>query len=183
MKRLIGAIKDLFYNLTDFSMIIVVFLVIATVLVWRFNILFNLDITKDAIEPVHVAGNDDVTDDTTQKPDSDDIAGEPTDVTDNGSTDVGTNIDDNEQPSDNIDTENPDETTDHQPGIEVSFTIPQGTFPSAIADILLENGLITDKQDFLTRSIELDLDTRLKSGDFTIETGTELDEVIEIIAR
>lgn len=68
-------------------------------------------------------------------------------------------------------------------GLIATISIPQGSYPSKIAEILLSNNLINDKDAFLTRCVELNLDTRLQSGTFDIEVGTPLDDVIKIIAK
>lgn len=85
--------------------------------------------------------------------------------------------------------EEPAEPTEEEPveevpsGLIATISIPQGSFPSKIAEILLSNNLINDKDAFLTRCVELNLDTRLQSGTFDIEVGTPLDDVIKIIAK
>ncbi len=59
MKRLINAIRDFFYEATDYAIILSVVIVIAVVLIWRFNILFTFSVNKDPIQsdplppPIH----------------------------------------------------------------------------------------------------------------------------------
>ncbi len=85
--------------------------------------------------------------------------------------------------------EEPEEPVEEVPieelpsGLIATISIPQGSYPSKIAEILLSNNLINDKDAFLTRCVELNLDTRLQSGTFDIEVGTPLDDVIKIIAK
>lgn len=186
MKAIINWFKDLFYNATDYAIIIFVVVIVAGVLFWRFDLLFSLKIDKETLKPnpIQISENKD-----NDKPDS----------SDSNQNDKDTDISENDNNSDSNSTNplqndevKPDEQEDvgqsTQPipandGVEVSFSIPEGSFPGKIADILVDKGLIKDKQTFLDRSMELKLDTKLKSGDFKIKTGTSLDDVIKIIAK
>ena len=184
MKAIINWFKDLIYNFTDYAIILCVVVGVAAILFWRFNVLFDLKIDKDTIKPVttpiDISDNED--DDTNNNNDENN-EDNSTDVSDN----TDSNTSDNNQ-TDNTDSNNDDETnsnhtTDVSTGTEITFNIPDGSFPSKIAEILLNKGLIEDKQVFLTRCVELKLDTKLKPGDFTIKKGTSLDEIIKIIAK
>jgi hypothetical protein len=162
MKKIIDAIRDFIYNITDYGLIITVIVIMTLILGWRFNILFNRGIEKpiiaeippitEPIEPVEQEEPDDSNPENSEEPGS---------------------IDESPEPSNN------------QGGTKLIATvnIPDGSFPSKIGDILLNSNLIKDKQEFLNRSIELGLDTRLRSGTFQIEVGTSLDDVIKIIAN
>lgn len=161
MKKIWDFIKDLIYDATDYTFIIIVIFVVGVVLIWRFNILFDLEVAKEPIDSNNLPIE------------------EPVDIT--GS---GIELPDKEPTTD------PDPTTeqpiDQPTEVEDSFiaiSIPAGSFPSDIADLLLDNNLISNKETFLNRAIELDLDRKLKSGDFKIKIGLELDDIIKTIAR
>ena len=189
MKKIINWFKDLIYNFTDYAIILCVIVGVAVILIWRFNVLFDLKIEKDTIKPVTppIEISDNENDDTDK---DNDESTNNTDNTDNN-TDSNTpdnNQDDQNNQTDNSDNNNDDETNNNDStnvatGTEITFNIPAGTFPSKIGDILLANGLIEDKQVFLTRCVELQLDTKLKPGDFTIKKGTSLDEIIKTLAK
>jgi len=49
MKKLINAIRDFIYNITDYGLIITVIVIMALILGWRFDILFNRGIEKEMI--------------------------------------------------------------------------------------------------------------------------------------
>lgn len=162
MKKIIDAIKDFLYNITDYGLIITVILIMAVILSWRFDILFNRGIEKEVIEdlPEIIADKDDP------------IIIDPDD--------------DSEEPGETDNPDNPpNDPTDNQGGngLIATVNIPDGSFPSAIGDILITSNLIDDKNEFLSRAVELGLDTRLRSGTFEIEVGTSLDNVIKIIAN
>lgn len=146
MKKIINAIRDFIYNITDYGLIITVIVVMVVILAWRFDLLFSRGINKEIIPDLPII-NKPVEED----PDKTPLEEEPV----------------IEIPS----------------GLIATISIPQGSFPSHIGEILLNNNLIKDKDEFLTRCVELGLDTRLQSGTFDIEVGTPLDDIIKIIAK
>lgn len=144
LKKIINAIRDFIYNITDYGLIIVVVAVMTVILAWRFDLLFSRGIDKEKIPDLPI-----VNEPAEEEP-------EPVE----------------EEPAEEIPS-----------GIIATITIPQGSYPSKIGEILLNNNLIESKEEFLTRCVELNLDTRLQSGTFDIELGTPLDDVIKIIAN
>lgn len=142
--KIINAIRDFLYNITDYGLIIIVVAVMAGILFWRFDLLFSREIDKEMMPDLPL-----VTEPAEEEPDPED--------------------------------EDPVEET--PAGVIAVIVIPQGSYPSQIGEILLNNDLIKSKEEFLTRCVELNLDTRLQSGTFDIEVGTPLDDVIRIIAN
>ena len=151
MKKIINAIRDFIYNITDYGLIITVAVVMTVILVWRFDLLFSKGIDKEIIKDLPIVTEPEVNEPVAEAPDP---------------------VDEEPEPGDEI-----------PAGLIASISIPQGSYPSQIAEILLNNNLIESKDEFLTRCVELDLDTRLQSGTFDIEVGTPLDDVIKIIAN
>lgn len=160
MKKIISALKDFLYNITDYGLIVSVILVMAVILGWRFNILFNMGIEKEVIDDLPPIAISDEPENDDEDEDSDSETSDPT-------------------ISDPTNSEDPGQTSN----VIATITIPDGSFPSKIADILLNSNLISDKNQFLNRAVELGLDTRLRSGDFDIEVGTPLDDIIKKIAN
>ena len=150
MKKIINAIRDFIYSITDYGLIVTVIVVMAVILVWRFHLFFSKGINKDRIEDLPLIS---------------------------------------EVPVEKDPEEEEDPTKEEVPEVEIpsglmaTVSIPQGSFPSQIGEILLNNNLIESKEEFLTRCVELDLDTRLQSGTFDIEVGTPLDDIIKILAN
>ncbi len=164
MKKIINAIRDLLYNITDYGLIITVIVVMALILGWRFDILFNRGIDKPIIAelpemPEPIENN------------------EPEDSEPINSEEPGQN---EENPENQVPTE---PEVPQGTGLIATVDIPEGSYPSGIGDLLINSNLINDKQEFLDRSVELGLDTRLRSGIFEIEVGTSLDDIIKIIAN
>lgn len=148
MRRLINAIRDFFYEATDYAIILTVVIAIAVILVWRFNVLFSFEVNKDPIQSEEPPPT------TQQIP---------------------------------ISTEDPDKTDPTNPSsgdyFEVTIVIPSGSSAQAIGDILVNNGLISDRNEFLVRVVEMQLDTKLKSGSFLIDSEMTLDEIITKISQ
>lgn len=166
MRRFLNYLKDLLYDVTDYSLIIAVVVVIGAILIWRFNILFDIKVAKEPIKqtdipvvekPIETPSDNSEHDLTPETPDTPDDSETP-----------------NKEPSiTDIDTS----------GEYIEVNIPQGTLPNEIAEVLLDKGLITDKKDFLNKAIELELDRKLQCGDFSIKKGSKLEDIIKTIAR
>jgi len=159
MKKIINAIRDFLYNITDYGLIIAVVVIMVVILGWRFDILFSKGVDKEVIPPVNeipVKNNPDA-----EKPDPDSPE-EP----------GGTDEEPNTTPGENSGTV-----------LIATIKIPDGSYPSTIGDILLNSNLIKDKNEFLNRSVALGLDTRLRSGTYEIEVGTSVDDIIKILAN
>lgn len=50
LKKILNFIKDFFYEITDYALIIIVVVVIGLILIWRFNVLFDIDLNKEPME-------------------------------------------------------------------------------------------------------------------------------------
>lgn len=161
MRKLINAFRDFIYNITDYGLIISVVLIMMALLSWRFDILFNRSIVKEVIAstPPEYNFNETIPDKANEDVEN------PEQIANN---------DENFNEEENYNSENP---------VIATVEIPQGSFPSKIGDILMNSNIIEDKSEFLDRSVELGLDTKLRSGTFEIAIGTNLDEVIKIIAN
>lgn len=188
MKNFVEKIKDFLYDATDYVLILVIIVGVVAVIGWRLDILFAKDMDKPDGEhnnkaPItDVVSNEKDNNKDTEKDNTDDVSDEDGS---NSATD-----DEDDQKIDNGDTQSNnndgnDKTTDSKPNTEeiITVKIPSGSFPPAIANILLDKGLIDNKMDFLIKSQELKLDTKLKSGEFQIKKGISLEELIRILAK
>jgi len=88
-----------------------------------------------------------------------------------------------EQPVSTEDPDNPNPTDPTDGYFEITLVIPPGSSAQSIGDILVNNGLIADRNQFLVRVVELKLDTLLKSGNFLVNSDMTLDEIIYKIAQ
>lgn len=67
-------------------------------------------------------------------------------------------------------------------GYDVMVTIPEGASNSAVADILLDNGLIEDKNLFLVQLKLSDYDESILPGTYTLSTTMKPTEIMVIIS-
>lgn len=186
MKNFIEKIKDFLYDAIDYVLILVIVVGVVVVIGWRLDILFAKDMDMPSEENKVVITNND----SNKKYENKDKDIEK-DLADNNSNELDkdkNNVDDKSQNSQDTNKEpnNSNETKENtQTDTEqiIVVKIPSGSLPPTIANILLEKGLIENKMDFLIKAQELKLDTRLKSGEFKIKKGIELEELIKLLAK
>lgn len=187
MKNFVEKIKDFLYDATDYVLILVIIVGVVAVIGWRLDMLFAKDMDKpdgdhnNKAPIIDVVTNEKDNNKDTEKDNIDDVSSEDDNDADN---EDDQKIDNGDTESNNINSGN-DKNTDSKPNTEeiITIKIPSGSFPPAIANILLEKGLIDNKMDFLIKSQELKLDTKLKSGEFKIKKGISLEELIRILAK
>ena len=194
--------KDLLFNTIDYVVMIVIILGIVVILGHKFELLFNkgkvdseVAQTDESNPEVNIT-NEDLNNDENVENDAN------VDANANTDSDVDTNTDENaesteidltENTEENTDTneteENnnedskPADTTPQATGEEVKITIPNGTLPGGIGEILASQGLVSSKEDFVNKAVELQLDRKLRSGEFTFKKGQSLEEIIRTIAK
>ncbi|MDR7857264.1 hypothetical protein [Tissierella sp.] len=169
LKKILESLKDILYDSVDYIIMIGIIGIVVFIIGWRLDLLFAND-ALDLPPKNHAI----VEDDSAKDPD-------PI-VDDQEEQDI-------EEPivEDDIVENEPDEPKDpiveNPVGTIIKIVIPPGSLPSKIGNILESNGLVTSKGDFVQKSQELKLDTKLKSGSFEIEVGSSLEEIIKLIAK
>jgi len=189
MKNFIEKLKDFLYDGIDYMLIFVIVIAVAGIIGWRLDILFAVDMNKSTVEYIEDSNSDNVVlgNDTIE---SEDEVESPNDIVENDTIEdeaVEDDINEDSQSNNPAASEDNDipstDTVDIQQNEVIIVKIPQGSLAPTIADILINKGLITNKMDFLNKSQELELDTKLKSGEFEIETNSSLEDIIRIIAK
>lgn len=66
-------------------------------------------------------------------------------------------------------------------GQQVQITVEEGSGASAVANALVEAGLVANANDFLGRAESLDASSSLKPGTYTIAGGTTVDDIIALL--
>lgn len=171
MKKIVNWIRDFFYSLTDYALILIIIVLIAVVLIWKFNDLFSLGFDKEAI-----ANNNKSISIVPQDEDNN-----VNSKTNNKESETSNEDKDTNEKDSNDNQVQDDLTTVEQK--EIKINIPAGSYTSQIAEIIVNSGLVENKKVFLSRCSELKLDTKLKAGEFTIKTGTKLDDIIKILTN
>lgn len=191
--------KDLLFNTIDYVVMIVIILGIVVILGHKFELLFNkgkvdsevaqtdetnpeVNITNEDLnnkndENTENADNNSAVDSNTNQ--DEDSESTEIDLTENTEENNNTN----ETEENNNEDSKPADTTPQATGEEVKITIPQGTLPGGIGEILASQGLVSSKEDFINKAVELQLDRKLRSGEFTFKKGQSLEEIIRTIAK
>lgn len=93
-----------------------------------------------------------------------------------------TNADNNTASTETTTAENK-ENTQAESNEEIKLFIPHDALPKKVGQILAEKGLVSSAEDFVKKTVEMKLDTKLKSGDFKIKKGLSLEQIVKIIAN
>lgn len=171
MKKLLDFLKDFLYDSVDYIIVIGIVGLVVIIIGWRIDLLFANDVLSSIDEPGLVVDND-----------------LDKDIDNLPLHDGGDNDHVSSDKTDGEDTDKPDQTPDNNSGstenpATVMISIPSGSLPSNIASILESKGLITNKDEFIRKSQELKLDTKLKSGNFNIALNTSLEDIIYLISK
>ncbi|MBS4536576.1 hypothetical protein GOQ29_13205 [Clostridium sp. D2Q-14] len=170
MKNKFEKIKDLLYDYIDYVLIILVVVIIGGIIGWRLEILFN-DNETEAITSNIDSIEKDVDENSSKKEKEDSNANKEE------KNDSEENKDNDEKSSSSKD----DKSSKNDE--EIAIEIPQGSLPSDTAQILLDNDLIDDVDKFIDRAEALKLETKLRSGEFTFNKGSDLDNIIKTLAN
>lgn len=146
-------LKDILYDGTDYIIMLITILIVVLIINWRIGGLFS----KSKID----------------NNERDNIEAIGQNKPEEYSKDNG-EIEDSEEDKD-ISEEITDEI--------IKIQIPDGLLPAKVGEILEENGIIEDKNEFVQKTIEMEKDTKLKSGNFEIPKNSTLEEIINIISR
>ena len=155
----IDKLKDILYDSIDYIIMLGIVVVVILVIGWRLDILFT---DSDVAEIPTNEVSEPVTNEQEQKPD--DVSGTPS----------------NESPEPES-TETPSNANTESEKVEV--TIPDGSLPNEIGKILQESGVIESSKDFVNKAVELGLDTKLRSGSYSLTTNQSIEEIVLIIAK
>ncbi len=101
---------------------------------------------------------------------------------------------DNSGPSDEEQHKAPEKELENQPSGDavqqpeppskvINIVVEAGTTAMGLDNLLLQNGLIGQKNDFTNRLKELKLTGRIRTGRYNIAEGTGVDEIIRIVTK
>lgn len=150
----VDKLKDILYDSIDYIIMIGIVVVVILVIGWRLDILFT---GSDVAE---VPTNE------VSEPITDEVEPSPDDTSGNQS---------NESP------ETP--SNENTVSTEVQVTIPDGSLPNDIGKILEESGVIENSNEFVNKAVELGLDTKLRSGSYSLNTNQTIEEIVLIISK
>ena len=146
-------LKDILYDGTDYIIMVVVILIMVLIINWRLDGLFNKDNAKTKPSNQVSAVDKDTPEET-----------------ENQDKDIPSEDDENNS------LEEEDESL-------ITINIPNNSLPGKIGEILVESGLIEDKQEFIDKTVEMNADTKLRSGEFEIPKNSTLEEIVNILIK
>jgi hypothetical protein len=167
MKKFFEGLKDILYDGIDYIMMIFVVAIVALIINWRLGGLFAENaIDTPPKKPIQTVDNKTTNEKNKDKP-----------VDDENKENIENNIENKEQ-----DENKKDKIKDNESSL-VKINIPPGSLPSKIGSILVSNGLVEDKNEFVQKAIELKLETKLKYGEFEIPKDSSIEEILKILTK
>ncbi|MBB6214646.1 cytoskeletal protein RodZ [Anaerosolibacter carboniphilus] len=160
--------KDLLYEASDVLLAFAIILIMSTVITWKVSDSLAFSTDKLTNGPTVAEQEPSSSDEKPLKEPSSKVAPDASQNTPSSES---------QTPSD---LETVVTTVAPQP-TAIQVDIPSGTPGSGIANILKQKGLIDNTAKFIARIQELKLEAKLKSGQFSVPSGSSLDDVIYII--
>lgn len=172
-------LKDFFYEVSDILLAFVIILVMSTVITWKVSDSLAFSKEKDT-DAYPIAGSHGTSEDSQPSQDASQQA-----VPENTDPSASAGSDQKSSSAPVASQSSPDSqpvvaAVAPQPSV-VRIDIPSGASGTGIASILKQKGLIDNSAKFIARVQELKMESKLKSGTFSIPAGTSLDEIIYII--
>lgn len=205
MRNFIEKLKDILYDGIDYILIIGIIAVVAFTINWKLNGIFAVsdvdelysqssdtnESTEDKDKIEEISSDEDEVD-TAEKEEDEENPTSNEDKTEETSNENKNNnennVDKQEDKKDNSkeDTQtaekyNNDNSNENNEVITVS--IPAGSLPGDIGNILTSKGLVESKEAFLRRVAETGTEKKLRYGEFEISKNSTIDEIISILAR
>lgn len=161
MKDFVDKIKDILYDGTEYIIMIAIIAVVAFVINWRLDGLFAMNVENS---------------DNNITIDNESAVNEYNEYVKNTKEETPQE----EKTEDNKEDDEKDAETKE---VIVNIVIPSGALPNEIANILVSNGLVESKSDFIDKVVEMGVEKKLKSGTFKIAKGSSLEEIVNIISK
>ncbi len=181
MKKL----RDFIYDYNDILVALLIIAAAALVILWRVGEVMDYPAYLAAREAERAGFDIDFSDVDLDPEVVDDILPDPDDV----SYVTGGAIDDDPGVTTGGGIDEPatgggiDEPVPPAPAEDVRISIPAGSSAKSIGEFLAEKGLVESADAFVSKLVEMKLDTKVKAGDFTIPAGSDLETIIKIITR
>lgn len=162
MKSFLEKSKDFLYDGVDYIIMTAIIIIVVLIINWRLDGLFaqsNVEISPESSTPV--AENESNNDEEIK---------------------VENKVKDSfEKENEYIDSQDTQEKKES--GTMIEINIPAGSASSNIASILVDSGLIKEKDLFLKKLSELNLETKLKYGKYKVPKNSSLEEILSILTK
>lgn len=171
--------KDFLYEAIDYFMIIAIILIVAGIIGWRLDLLFSESDALDTRTKTEI---------TQESKESIDNLKDKNKQVIHDSEDKSKNSGKSKDKEDNKSTTTSDSKVDKKKknNLEnktITITIPDGANSNSIGDLLKNKGIVDDTSEFVLKSEEMNMSTKLKSGTFEINSDDSLEEVIRTLSK
>ncbi len=153
MKNFLEKSKDVLYNISDYIVIFSIIIGIGIIITWRLDILFPKTLTDSQTNTSVEKENTELK--LVEKPQSDDKGNKSKDL-------------------EKVKTEEPK---------KIKVSIPKGSNPGDIADILLDKKLIKSTKEFEDNLGILESKRELRTGKYEIKENASPEEIVKILAH
>ena len=179
-------LKDFIYEISDLIFGGAVLLIIILISTYQLHGWFNISLPENIEKIIPIStGNDLNSTETNTEIAQNNSSSEDTNKVPEASNDA---TNENEAPKeDNTNNTSSDTQTENKSAqAEVTIrniSIAPGSSSDKVANALYENNIISSKENFISRLIELNAETKIKAGTFRIPSNASLDEVIKIVTQ
>ncbi len=166
MKNFLEKMKDILYDGMDYIIMIGIIAAIALIINWKLDGLFSLSDVNELYAQSSESTDEKVSEDENKNINPSDEEKEEGESSEDEETTEETNT---------------EESNENKEVITIS--IPAGSLPGDIGNILVSEGLLESKDEFLKKVIDNNLETKLRYGKFKIAKNSSVEEILEILVR
>lgn len=193
-------IKDFFYNISDLLLAALIFIIIVVIFVANMGPFFAGSLPDEVfgINISFMKQDDSANKTSLAKKNDPPVKKEekaPIEKTDDRLNEKTEELNEAEKPEENTGAiENPPEENNaasQNPPVQnnppaqqtasVTITIPKGADSSKVADILLNGGVISNKDEYLKYLAQNGLDTKLRAGTFTVNPNSGIEDITKTL--
>lgn len=171
MKNFLDGIKDFLYDSIDYIIMIGIVGLVVFIIGWRLDLLFAKDV-DDIVPNENIIVENELNEEENPDP-SEEIEEEK----------EAEELEDTTEPIEEGEDEEKEEVNDNSNKATVTLVIPSGSNLSNVASLLESNGLISNKSDFISKAEEMQLATKVKAGNFIINTGSSMEDILKILTK
>ena len=183
MQKFVDGLKDFIYDSIDYIIMIGIIGLVVLIIGWRLDLLFAKDadnIVSDQNIIVEKEHDEDQSSDPIHEEEDEDEELEE-EVEEETTEPIVEEAPEPEKPVEPEKEEKP--LVDDTNSTTITIEIPSGSSLASIAGILESNGLVSSKIDFINKSEELQLTTKVKAGSFKIKSGSSMENILKVLTK
>lgn len=178
MNNKFESFKDFLYEAIDYFLILGIIIIVAGIIGWRLDLLFTETNSLNSANKSEMSN-----DSKNHEASTIDKSLEKNGDKSNSSTANNNDLVKNEHNKKDFTPKDPDSSNIDSNNKSIEITIPAGSNSSSIGEILKEEGIIDDSSEFILKSEEMNLSTKLKSGTFDLYLNDNIENVLLILTK